>query len=249
MVKMDSLRILLRKIQGMTKRAKEIYCMQLVMPFGPSTSYEPADFIRGTGNEDAFDLIERWPDWPYSMLLLYGPKGCGKTHLAHVFAARARATFIASGRVGTTTADQLLTGNHAWVLDSVEDVKDPAALAQLINHARARGDYLLITGRHAAADLPFTLPDLNSRLKALPTVALGAPDDALLMGLLAKQFADRQLRITPEVLSVAVQHIERSYDAVQAFVRALDKMSLARGRAITTALVREALKNPGWQSS
>lgn len=223
--------------------------MQLVMPFGPSTSYEPADFLRGAGNEEAFDLIERWPDWPYSMLLIHGPKGCGKTHLAHVFAARARATFIASGRVGTAPADQLLTGNHAWVLDSIEDVTDAPALAQLINHVRARGDYLLMTARASAPELPFTLPDLNSRLKALPAVALGAPDDALLMGLLAKQFADRQLRIAPDVLSVAVQHIERSYEAAQAFVRALDKMSLARGRAITVALVREALKNPGWQSS
>lgn len=222
--------------------------MQLVMPFGPSTSYEPADFLRGAGNEEAFDLIERWPDWPYSMVLIHGPEGCGKTHLAHVFAARARATFLASGRVGTAPADQLLTGNHAWVLDSIEEVTDAPALAQLINHVRARGDYLLMTARHAAPELPFTLPDLNSRLRALPALALGAPDDALLMGLLAKQFADRQLRIAPDVLKLAVQHIERSYEAAQGFVRALDRMSLARGRAITVALVREALKNPGWQS-
>ena len=222
--------------------------MQLVMPFGPSTSYEAADFIRGTGNEEAFDLIARFPDWPYSIVLVHGPKGCGKTHISHVFASRAGATFLAIGRIGTAPADQLLTGNHAWVLDGVEDVGDAPALAQLINHVRARGDYLLMTARHAAKELPFTLPDLTSRLLALPAIRLGAPDDAMLMGLLAKQFADRQLRIAPEVLSLAVQHIERSYDAVQAFVRALDKMSLARGRAITVALVREALKNPGWQS-
>ena len=220
--------------------------MQLVMPFGPSTSYEPADFLRGSGNEEAYDLIERWPDWPYSMLLVHGPKGCGKTHLAHVFAARARATFLASDRIGSAPADQLLTGNHAWVLDSIEDVTDAPALAQLINHVRARGDYVLITARVAAPELPFILPDLNSRLKALPSVALGVPDDALLMGLLAKQFADRQLRIAPDVLSFTVQHIERSYEAVQGFVRTLDRMSLTRGRAISVALVREALKNPGW---
>ena len=135
------------------------------------------------------------------------------------------------------------------MLDGVEDVTDAPALTQLINHVRARGDYLLLTARHAAAELPFTLPDLNSRLKALPAIALGAPDDGLLMGLLAKQFADRQLRIAPDVLQLAVQHIARSYEPVQALVRALDKMSLAKGRAITTSLVREALKNPGWQSA
>ena len=155
---------------------------------------------------------------------------------------------FAADRIGTAPAHQLLAGNHAWVLDKVEEVSDAPALAQLINHVRARGDYLLMTAHHAAPALPFTLPDLTSRLIALPSVALGAPDDALLMGLLAKQFADRQLRIAPEVLQLAVQHIERRYDAAQAFVRALDRMSLASGRAITTALVREALKNPGWQS-
>lgn len=217
--------------------------MQLVMPFARATSYEPADFIQGVGNEEALALVERFPDWPYSMVLLSGPKGCGKTHLAHVFAARARASFIAPERLGTATADQLLVGNHAWVLDGIEQVADAAALAQLINHARARGDYLLMTARHTASELPMTLPDLRSRLVALPSITLGAPDDALLMGLLAKQFADRQLRITPEVLAVAVQHIERSYEAAQAFVRAMDNLSLSQGRAITPALVRTAIKH------
>jgi chromosomal replication initiation ATPase DnaA len=223
--------------------------MQLVMPFGLSTSYEAADFIRGASNSDALTLIERWPDWPYSIVLVHGPKSSGKTHLAHAFAARSRATFIAPERIGTRVADQLLIGNHAWVVDGVEEVRDAAALAQLINLARARGDYLLLTARAAAADLPITLPDLRSRLLALPAVALDAPDDALLMGVLAKHFADRQLRIAPEVLQLAAQHIERSYEAAYAFVRAMDGLSLARGRAITVSLVREVLKNHSWQTS
>lgn len=217
--------------------------MQLVMPFARATSYDPADFIRGAGNEQALALIERWPDWPYSMLLLHGPESCGKTHLAHVFAARAHATFLAPARLGQAPADQLLVGNHAWVLDDLEAVTDAPALAQLINHARARGDYLLMTARAAASELSIPLPDLRSRLRALPSVALGSPDDALLMGVLAKHFADRQLRIAPEVLAFAVQHIERSHGAAQKFVRAVDTLSLSQGRAITVALVRTAMKN------
>ena len=223
--------------------------MQLVMPFGPSTSYEAADFISGAGNAEALHLIERWPDWPYSMVLIHGPKGCGKTHLAHVFAARAHATFIAPERLGSRTADQLLTGNHAWIIDGIEGVKDAPALAQLINHARARGDYVLMTSHTPAKELPFTLPDLRSRLLALPTVALGPPDDALLMGLLAKQFADRQLRVTPDILIAAVRHIERSYEAAQGFVRQMDQLSFERGKPISAVLLREALKNPDWQGS
>ncbi len=220
--------------------------MQLVMPFGPSTSYAPEDFIPGAANAEALHLIERWPDWPYSMVLLYGPAGCGKTHLAHLFAARSKATFIAPERIGAATADQLLTGNHSWVIDGIEAVTDAPALAQLINHARARGDYLLLTATRPPAELNLPLPDLRSRLLALPTLALGAPDDALLMGLIAKQFADRQLRIAPDMLARAVQHIERSYEAAQGFVRAMDQLSLARGKPISAALLREAFQNPSW---
>ena len=221
--------------------------MQLVMPFARTTSYEPADFIRGVANSDALALVEQWPDWAYSIALVHGPKGCGKTHLAHVFAARARANFIAPERIGSHSADQLSVGNHSWVVDGIVTLPDAPALAQLINHARARGDYVLMTARVAAADLPITLPDLRSRLVALPAVTLGAPDDGLLMAVLAKQFTDRQLRIAPNVLQFAASHIERSYVSAQAFVRAMDTLSLARGCAITVGLVREALKNPGWQ--
>lgn len=215
--------------------------MQLVMPFAPSVSFDPADFIRGEANATALSLVERWPDWPYSIVLVHGPEGSGKTHLAHVFAARARATLLDASRIGKLPADQMLTGNHAWVLDGIESISNPAAFAQLINHVRARGDYLLMTALRPAAALDIALPDLRSRLLALPSVALGVPDDMLLMGVLAKQFADRQLRVAPEVLSYAASHIERSFDAAQQFAARMDAFSMARGRAITLPLVREAL--------
>lgn len=215
--------------------------MQLVMPFASAPSYHAADFIRGAANADALAWMERWPDWPYSILLLYGPTGSGKTHLSHVFAARAQASILDPARVGTVPADQLLIGNHAWVLDGLADITDEAALAQLINHVRARGDYLVITARDSAHHTAFALPDLASRMKALPAAALGIPDEGLLMGVLAKAFADLQLRIAPEVLIFAVNQLERSYEAVQHFVRTMDHLSLTRGRAITIPLVKEAL--------
>lgn len=222
--------------------------MQLVMPFAPSDSYEPADFIRGAANEGALDLVERWPDWPYSIVLIHGEKGSGKTHLAHVFARRARATMLPADRVGNMPADQLLAGNHAWVVDNVDAVADAPALAQLINHVRARGDYLLLTAHSAASEMNIPLADLRSRLLALPAFGLEAPDDALLAGVLAKQFADRQLRISPEILDFSIRHIERSYRAAQAFVQAVDRLSMAKGRSVTISLVREALNNPDWNS-
>lgn len=217
--------------------------MQLVMPFALPTSTAAEDYIRGEANAAALALVERWPEWAYSIVLVHGESGSGKTHLCYVFARRANATFIDPARLGQQPADQLLVGNHAWVLDGLEKVADAPALAQLINHARARGDYLLITCDQAPAAMDIPLPDLRSRLLALPSVQLKAPDDALLAGVIAKQFADRQLRIAPEVLHYAVQHIERSYAAARRFVLTIDTLSLTRGRAITIPLVREAVQN------
>lgn len=217
--------------------------MQLVMPFATAPSYHAADFIAGVANAQALAWVERWPDWPYSIMLLHGPAGSGKTHLSHVFASQASAGFIDPKRVGTVPADQILTGNHSWVLDGLAEVTDEAALAQLINHARTRGDYLLMTAPMSAHEYPFILPDLASRMKALPTMELGAPDDALLSGVLAKSFADLQLRIAPEVMAYAINQLERSYQAVQHFAVTIDHLSLTRGRAITIPLVKEALAN------
>ena len=217
--------------------------MQLVMPFAASPSDQAVDFIRGEANASALEWVERWPDWPYSIVLLHGPAGSGKTHLSHVFAARSRATFLPPERVGEVPADHLMVGNHCWILDGLDAVVDEAALAQLINYARARGDYLLITAREGAGEHRFRLPDLGSRMRALPAITLGAPDDALLTGVLAKSFSDLQLRIAPEVLGYAIQHLERSYQAVQQFVIEIDRLSLTRGRAITVPLVREALRS------
>lgn len=217
-------------------------CLQFVMPFTPVPSFAPDDFIRGTANAQALDWIERWPDWPYSIALIHGPKGSGKTHLAHRFAAQARAVFLPAQRVGTAPADTLLAGSHAWVLDDVDHVHNEAALAQLINHVRARGDYLLLLASADAPSLHFTLPDLCSRLRMLPAFTLGTPDDALLKAVLAKAFADRQLRVAPEVLEYAMTHLERSYQAALEFVDRIDGISLGLGRAVTLPLVRETLR-------
>ena len=215
---------------------------QLVMPFAPVTSFAANDFVRGQANEQALNWVERWPDWPYSIALVHGPKASGKTHLAHLFATRVGAMLIPASRLGTVPADMLLAGHHCWVLDDVDQVRDEAALAQLINHARARGDYMLLLASSDAPSMQFTLPDLRSRLAMLPSIALGLPDDALLMGVLAKEFADRQLRIAPDVLEYAVQRLERSYESLQQFAAAMDQLSLASGRAVTMALVRDALR-------
>lgn len=211
---------------------------QLVMPFAVAPSYQPQDFIRGAANGKALELIERWPNWPYSLLVLHGSASSGKTHLAHYFAAHANAIFLDPARIGTVPAEQLMSGHHSWVIDGIDPLPNEAALAQLINLARARGDYVLMTARAAPARLKAGLADLRSRLASLPEVGLGLPDDALLEAVLTKAFADRQVRVAPEALAYAVARLERSFAAAHRFAEALDRDALASGSKVNLALMR-----------
>ena len=85
------------------------------------------------------------------------------------------------------------------------------------------------------------LPDLRSRLNASTAIGVSAPDDVLLSSLLAKLFADRQLKVTEDVIGYAVRRMERSFDAARRLVAALDALALAEKRAVGLSMVRDTL--------
>ena len=130
----------------------------------------------------------------------------------------------------------------AAVLDPAEPIADELALLQLYNRMREQGGHLLLTARQPVAAWPLALPDLASRLRALPAVAIGAPDDALLAALLVKLFDDRQLTVSEGVIGYLIRHMERSFAAARAVVEALDRRSLRKRRPVTVALARAVLE-------
>ena len=127
------------------------------------------------------------------------------------------------------------------MLDDAEPVLDENALLSFYNRLRESGSHLLLTARRPVGVWPLRLPDLASRLRAAPGVAIGAPDDALLGAVLLKLFADRQLMVSEALIEYLVRHMERSFGAAQAVVAALDSMSLRLQRPITVALARSLL--------
>src|SRR5262249_33182621 len=158
-----------------------------------------------------------------------GPEGSGKTHLATIWAAAAGARVVSGRHLGETDLPgALATG--ALVVEDAAAVEDERALVHLINLARGEGAFLLFTARSAPTLWPASLPDLVSRLRALPVVALDAPDDSLLRGVLLKVAADRQLSLDDGVVRYLLTRIERSAAAAQAAVIALDKEALRQGR-------------------
>ena len=217
---------------------------QLSLHFAHPAASDRESFLPAPCNRDALAWLDRWPDWPACTLVLYGPSGCGKTHLASIWVARAGASRLdRPPPIGARPA-----AVRAFVLDDIDQVvrtpEDEIALLQFYNWVVERRGHMLLTARQPVAGWELRLPDLISRLRAAPAIAIGAPDDALLGALLVKLFDDRQLGVPEDVIRYMLAHMERSFAAARALVAALDERSLEQHRAITIPLARAVLEQP-----
>ncbi|MFL5168944.1 MAG: hypothetical protein ACJ8D8_22425 [Microvirga sp.] len=218
----------------MTEAPKQL---TLELPLEPRFGRE--DFLVSPSNERAYALIERWPDWPDTILLLEGPKGSGKSHLAAIWAAQSHGWTVDAFEVGTDRVPHLVS-NGALVIEDLHSAGgDEPALFHLLNLARERRAYVLITTAVAVGELPIRTPDLKSRLRLAPSVSLDPPDDALLRAVLVKLFIDRQLVVDTTVVDFLALRIERSLAAAAETVAALDREALSRGRRITRPMAAE----------
>ncbi len=214
---------------------------QLLLPFESAPSYGREDFLVGRPNEAAFAYIERHPRWLAPAAVLTGPEGSGKSHLAAIFAQKANAATLRADHLAFDAVPMLAQSGALVLEDADRFPPDERALFHLLNLARETGLFLVITARLAPENWGIVTPDLLSRLRAQPRLTLDEPDEGLLGALFVKLFADRQIAIEATVVSYAMTRIERSYRAVLGLVAALDRLSLARKRPITRALVAECL--------
>jgi chromosomal replication initiation ATPase DnaA len=213
---------------------------QLILDLGHRPALGEADFLVAPCNERAVQWLDRWPDWPAPALTICGPPGCGKTHLARVFAARSAAPLIPAAMLMTDSIPSLLGSARAAVIDAA-DTAAAEPLLHLYNVIAERRGQLLLTATEPPARWPALLPDLRSRLAAAPTVAVAAPDDALLAALLNKLFGDRQIVVGEDVVLFLVRQMERSFDAARRLVAQLDAAALRGHRGITIPLARSVL--------
>jgi chromosomal replication initiation ATPase DnaA len=215
---------------------------QLTLALDHAESLAREDFLEGPSNAAALALIERWPDWPSRVVLLRGPEGSGKSHLAAIWARASGARTLSPRALdGAEVPIALATG--ALVLENLDRGGfEEAALFHLLNLAREERAYLLITARSAPATWSIRVPDLTSRLRAIPVVALEAPDDALLRAVIVKLFADRQLAVDEGLVGYLATRIERSFAAARAAVAALDREALRLKRPVTRALAAELFR-------
>ena len=201
-------------------------------------------------NEEAVRTIDLWPNWPYFAICIFGPEGCGKTHLANVFAQIVathtthpyRIPFIKADQLNNELAHTLFETSPQIVIENLHQLTNQEALFHLYNTYRDLGGHILFTSENAPARLNFSLPDLRSRLNIVPAIEIKAPDDELLMALLLKLFADRQITPTQELLNYLLKNMQRSFSYARKLVEEIDNISLARKRAVSLPIAKEAIE-------
>lgn len=214
---------------------------QLILDLGTVPRLDRERFHVSPANAAALALVEMWPRWPGFALLICGPAGAGKSHLARIWAQMAQALVVAAPDIGGVSLAGLGPGKAVVVEQADAIGRGEADLFHLFNLLRESNGWLMLTACAGPDHWGLSTPDLLSRLRLAPMALISAPDDALVRQVLAKNLADRQVRVDPGVIDYILVRMERSFEAARLLAVQLDAAALARGTAITRAIAAEVL--------
>jgi chromosomal replication initiation ATPase DnaA len=197
------------------------------------------DFLVTDSNAAAVALIDQWPNWPSYGAVIVGPPGSGKSHLVEVWRQKSGAQFCTSETLTIEGVPTLLGTSHCAIEITISMAE--RAIFHALNYARQEGHNLLFTSAEPISEWKITIPDLASRLKALPTVMIGQPDDALLRGVLVKLFLDRQIAVDETTLNYMLLRMPRSLQSARSIVAQIDQQAMAEKAEITRHFVARVL--------
>ena len=218
---------------------------QIPLNLGNRTALGRNDFLVAANNHDAVAWIDLWPEWPAPCLILYGPIASGKTHLGAVWSERSSAICVKASDINEDFIRDVADMNHHIIIEDADnligDITGEKGLFHLYNIFKEEQRSMLITLNEPPVRRAFALPDLASRLRAAPSVAIREPDEELVQALLVKLFNDRQIRISQEALQYILPRIVRSFEAVRDLVERADERAMIEKRGLTIPLLREIL--------
>jgi chromosomal replication initiation ATPase DnaA len=216
---------------------------QLLLDLAQRPALGAEDFLVSASNQAAADMIDRWPDWPLASVMVVAPARAGKTHLANVWRLKSGAARLVASAL---REDDVASANGALLVEDLHGgIAHERALFHLLNLVREHRLSMLLTSRVPPGELDVHLPDLRSRLRALPLVSIARPDEGLLKAVLVKHFSDRQLAVEPHVVNHLALHMEQSMEAAANIVAEIDRLAMASHRKVTRALAAEALARLG----
>ena len=214
---------------------------QLLLDLGLRPAFSREDFLVAHSNAAAVALIDQWPDWPSNAALIVGPAGSGKSHLVEVWRQISGAQTCDAIAITTEAVPELFS-TGALAVENVDQVSLPeTAIFHTMNYARQHNLHLLFTARRRPENWSVQLPDLASRLHALPSVEILRPDDALLRGVLVKHFADRQIAVDEPLIAYMILRMPRSLEAAGKLVHLIDEAALRERAEVTRSFVAKVM--------
>ena len=216
---------------------------QLVFEFPFKTKYYEQDYYVSSNNFSAYKLIESWPNWPDKWVNIYGPKGCGKTHLSNIFKKKLHTDKIFDAR--TIDNETLLKFEklNCLIIDNYDQNIDEKLFYSILNHSKQLDSYVVVNSFLPIQDVKFKLEDMNSRAKGFLSLGIDLPTDDLLRVIISKSFSDKQIEMSPKVSEYIIKNIERSYEKVFKFIKEIDDLSLSSGKSININLIKKVLIN------
>ena len=215
---------------------------QLVFKFPFKTTYFEKDFFVSANNFNAYKLIESWPKWPEKKINIFGPTGCGKTHLTNILSKKLKLLSVNANKFDGKI-NNLVKEYDCIVIENYNENINEELLYSLINHISQFDKNLIINSQSNIKDFNINLVDLKSRLSSFMEIQISLPTDDLIRVIISKSFSDKQIELSSKNLEFIIKNIERSYDKILKFTKDIDNLSLSTGKSININLIKKVLSN------
>ena len=214
---------------------------QLIFKFPFKINYFENDFYVSSNNFEAYKLIENWPNWPDNLVNVFGPKGCGKTHLSKILNQKINSVIVSPLEINKS--DFSLPDIECLIIDNYENNIDQNLFYSIINNIKQANKYIVVNSKIPITKMKVDLKDLQSRLNSFVSFGINLPTDDLLRVMITKSFSDNQIKISNKNLEFIIKNIDRSYENVLKFIKNIDRESLSSGKSININLIKKVLIN------
>ena len=214
---------------------------QLTFKFPFKTTYYEKDFYVSSNNFSAYRLLESWPDWPDKWINIFGPTGCGKTHLSNIFMKKIKSVYIEAVNFKDYEIIGKIENQNCLIIDNYKNNIEEKKFYSILNFLKQSNKYLLINSLSPIKKEKIDLKDLKSRFDSFLDIGIGLPTDDLIRVILVKSFSDKQINVSIRLLEYILINIDRSYEKIFQFIKDIDKESLSSGKSININLIKIVL--------
>ena len=216
---------------------------QLVFKFPFKTKYYDQDYYVSSNNFSAYKLIEGWPNWPQKWVNIFGPRGCGKTHLANILRKKINSVEILDAKKINSEIMSKFNNFDCLIIEDFQNNIKENLFYSILNQSKQFNNYILINSNFPIKEMQFETKDLKSRTDSFLGLGIELPTDNLLRVIISKKFSDKQINISPKITEYIIKNIDRSYEKVFKFIKDIDNLSLSSGKSININLIKKVLIN------